>query len=70
MEQIVYNNPDENVNPITNNEMVLPNNQQVPLRDALEVVPYLMEVTFHYHILLKDLMRQRQCCQHPQLKKI
>ena len=39
MEQIVHNNPEENVNPITNNEMVLPNNQQVSLRDALEVVP-------------------------------
>ena len=35
MEQIVLNNPEENVNPIINNEMVLPNNQQVSLRDAL-----------------------------------
>ena len=39
MEQIVDKNPAENVNPIRNNEMVLPNNQQVSLRDALEVVP-------------------------------
>ena len=39
MEQIVHNNPEENVNPIINNEMVLPSNQQVSLRDALEVVP-------------------------------
>ena len=39
MEQIVHNNPAENVNPIRSNEMVLPNNQQVSLRDALEVVP-------------------------------
>ena len=39
MEQIVHNNPGENVNPIINNEMVLPNNQQVSLRDVLEVVP-------------------------------
>ena len=29
MEQIVHNNPEEDVNPIINNEMVLPNNQQV-----------------------------------------
>ena len=39
MEQIVHNNPAENVNPIINNEIVLPNNQQVSLRDALKVVP-------------------------------
>ena len=39
MEQIVHNNPAENVNPIINNEMVLPNNQQESLRDTLEVVP-------------------------------
>ena len=39
MEQIVHNNPAENVDPIINNEMVVPNNQQVSLRDALEVVP-------------------------------
>ena len=39
MEQIVHNNPAENVNPIRKHEMVLPNNQQVSLRDALEVVP-------------------------------
>ena len=34
MEQIAHKNPEENVNPIKNNEMVLPNNQQVSLRDA------------------------------------
>ena len=39
MDQIVHNSPAENVNPIRNNEMALPNNQQVSLRDALEVVP-------------------------------
>ena len=39
MEQIIHNNPEENVNPIRNNEMVLPINQQVSSRDALEVVP-------------------------------
>ena len=39
MEQIVHNNLEENLNPIINNEMVLPNNQQVSLRDALEVLP-------------------------------
>ena len=39
MGQIVHNNPEENVNLIINNEMVLPNNQQVSLHDALEVVP-------------------------------
>ena len=39
MEQIVHNNPKENVNPIINNKMVLPNIQQVPLRDVIEVVP-------------------------------
>ena len=39
MKQIVHNNPGENVNPIINNEMLLPNNQQVSLRDSLEVVP-------------------------------
>ena len=38
MEQIVHNNPEENVHPVINNEMVLPNNQQVSLRDAIEVV--------------------------------
>ena len=38
-EQIVYNNPEENVNPITNNEIDLPYNKQVSLRDALEVAP-------------------------------
>ena len=43
MEQIVHNNPEENVNPIISNEMVLPNNQQVSLRDALEVVPLFDE---------------------------
>ena len=43
MEQTVHNNPEENVNPIINNEMVLPNNQQVSLRDALEVVPLFDE---------------------------
>ena len=39
MEQIVHINPEENVNPIINNETVLPNNQQVSLSNALEVVP-------------------------------
>ena len=39
MDQIVHNNPAENVTTIRNNEMVLPNNQQVSLREALEVVP-------------------------------
>ena len=39
MEQPVHNNPEENVNPFINNEMALPNSQQVSLRDALEVVP-------------------------------
>ena len=39
IEQTVLNNPEENVNPIIKKEMVLPNNQQVSLRDALEVVP-------------------------------
>ena len=39
MEQIVHNKPEENVNPIINNEMVLPNNQQVSLRYALALVP-------------------------------
>ena len=43
MEKIVHNNPAENANPITNNEMVLPNDQQVSLRDALEVVPLFDE---------------------------
>ena len=38
MEQPVHNNPEENVNPILNNEMALPNSQQVPLRNALEAV--------------------------------
>ena len=38
IEQTVYNNPKENVNPIINNEVALPNSQQVSLRDALEVV--------------------------------
>ena len=38
MEQPVHNNPEENVNPIINNEMALPNSQQVSLIDALEVV--------------------------------
>ena len=39
IEQTVHNNPEENINPIINNEMALPNSQQVSLRDALEVVP-------------------------------
>ena len=39
MEQPVHNNPEENVNPIINKEMSLPNSQQVSLRDAIEVVP-------------------------------
>ena len=39
MEQPVHNSPEENVNSIINNEMALPNSQQVPLRDALEGVP-------------------------------
>ena len=39
MEQPVHNNPEENVNPIINNEMDLPNSQQVSLRDELEGVP-------------------------------
>ena len=39
IEQPINDNPEENVNPIINNEMALPNSQQVSLRNALEVVP-------------------------------
>ena len=39
MEQPVHNNSEQNVNQIINNEMALPNSQQVSLRNALEVVP-------------------------------
>ena len=38
-EQTVHNNPEENINPIINKEMVLPNSQELSLRDALQVVP-------------------------------
>ena len=39
IEQTVHNNPEENVNPIVNNEMALSNSQQVSLHNALEVLP-------------------------------